>query len=83
MTASEVPQWLQTVNEKRLIREKAIHNFLGADKTRFEILQLDALGSTKSSARDVTAIDSVDNTLQAIASGAVSASTLCAAYVHR
>ncbi|KAJ4404412.1 hypothetical protein N0V91_005933 [Didymella pomorum] len=36
MTASEAPQWLQTVNEKRLARDKAIHKFLDAHKTRFE-----------------------------------------------
>lgn len=38
MTASQVPQWLQTVNEKRLAREKAIHKFLDTHKTRFEVL---------------------------------------------
>ncbi|KAJ4382601.1 hypothetical protein N0V86_001823 [Didymella sp. IMI 355093] len=36
MTTSEVPQWLQTVNEKRLVREKAIREFLDVHKTRFE-----------------------------------------------
>lgn len=83
MTASEVPQWLQTVNKKRLARDKAIHKFLDAHRTRFETLQHDASGGTKSTSQDVTAIDGVGETLQAIASGAVSASTLCAAYVHR
>jgi len=38
MTASGVPQWLQTVNEKRLARDKAIHRSLDAHKTRFEVL---------------------------------------------
>ncbi|KAJ4986030.1 amidase [Stagonosporopsis vannaccii] len=80
MTASEVPQWLQTVNEKRLAREKAINRFLETHEARF---QLDTSGGTKSSSRDITAIDGVDDTLYAIASGAVSASALCAAYVHR
>ncbi|KAF3046345.1 hypothetical protein E8E12_003243 [Didymella heteroderae] len=83
MTASEAPQWLQTVNEKRLARDKAIHKFLDAHKTRFEVLHFDASGSIKSTSEDITAIDGIEETLQAIASGAVSASTLCAAYVHR
>jgi outer membrane receptor for ferric coprogen and ferric-rhodotorulic acid len=34
MTASEVPQWLQTVNEKRLARENAIHTFHDTHKTQ-------------------------------------------------
>lgn len=38
MTASEVPRWLQTVNEKRLARDKAIHKFLDAHKIRSEVL---------------------------------------------
>jgi hypothetical protein len=37
MTASEVPQWLQTANRKRLARENAIVNFLGSHKTRLEV----------------------------------------------
>lgn len=37
MTASEVPQWLHTVNEKRFAREKAIQNYLDTHKTRFEV----------------------------------------------
>jgi hypothetical protein len=37
MTTSEVPQWLQTVNEKRLARENAIRKFLDVHKTRFEV----------------------------------------------
>ena len=40
MTASEVPQWLQTAHEKRFAREKAIDKFLDAHKTRFEVLFL-------------------------------------------
>lgn len=40
MTASEVPQWLQTVNEKRLARERAIDKFLDAHETRLEVLFL-------------------------------------------
>ncbi|XPS70934.1 Amidase [Ascochyta lentis] len=83
MTMSEVPQWLQTVHAKRLVRENAINSYLDSSRTRPEILQLDASGRTKSSLRDVTDIDGVADTLQAIASGAVSASTLCAAHVYR
>ncbi|KAJ8111798.1 hypothetical protein OPT61_g5692 [Boeremia exigua] len=83
MTALEVPQWLQVVNEKRLTRKKTIDRFLDAHQARFEVLHLDTFGSTKSGARDIAAIDSIADTLQAIASGTVSASALCIAYVHR
>lgn len=37
MTASEVPQWLRTVNEKRLARDNAIQNYLDSHKTRCEV----------------------------------------------
>ena len=37
MTAPGVPQWLQTVNEKRLAREKAIQSYLDTHKNRFEV----------------------------------------------
>lgn len=37
MATSEMPQWMETVNKKRLIRERAINKFLDTHKTRFEV----------------------------------------------
>jgi len=80
MAASGAPQWLQTVNKKHLARENAINSFLETHKTR---LEANTSGDRNSGPGDVTAIDGVQDTLQAISSGTVSAVTLCVAYVHR
>lgn len=37
MTATEVPQWLQTVHKKRLARDNAIQRFLDTHGSRSEV----------------------------------------------
>jgi amidase len=69
MTASDTPQWLQTVNRKRKIREEAILSFTKAHKSP--------------ELKEATSIDEIDKIQQAILSGAVTAVSLCIAYIDR
>lgn len=69
MTAADTPQWLQTVNRKRGLRDEAILSFAKA----FESPEL----------TEATSIDAIDQIQQAILSGALTASTLCIAYISR
>ncbi|KAF1937439.1 amidase [Clathrospora elynae] len=76
------PQWLQTLNKKRKIRDDAIQRFVQAHASH-ESLHLDRSSTTESDLRDPTAVDSVEEVLHAISSGVVTASQLLNAYIHR
>ncbi|KAF1842813.1 acetamidase [Cucurbitaria berberidis CBS 394.84] len=100
MTISNTPQWLQTANTKRRLRDDLIQAFVETHKAHSEVrippisakdsqiddaklLHLVGTGTTKGNAQDPLAIDSVEEILQAILSGVVTASQLLNAYIHR
>ncbi|KAF2831713.1 acetamidase [Ophiobolus disseminans] len=80
MTAADTPQWLQTVEKKRKLRDDAISNLLNSHKTPAKSLSLTGLNGE---VRSPIAIDSVEGIQQAIVSGEVTAKELCAAYINR
>jgi amidase len=69
MTASDTPQWLQTVTRKRKIRDEAILSFTEAHKSP--------------ELEEATSIDEIDKIQQGILSGGVTAVSLCIAYINR
>jgi amidase len=70
-----VPNWQQTVTEKRRMRDEAIRKYSGSH-------QFQSSTANGTSVR-ATGIDQVDDVLQAISSGAVTATELCDAYIGR
>ncbi|KAF2705077.1 acetamidase [Pleomassaria siparia CBS 279.74] len=70
MSNSTTPKWQQTVTEKRGIRDDAIRKFI--DSHQYE-----------NSTTNPASTDQVDGILEAISSGAVTATKLCHAYIAR
>jgi len=75
MTHTTIPKWQLTVAEKRRLRDEAIRKFLDSQKH----LPPAANGDVE----DTTGIDQVDEIIEALSSGAVTATKLCEAYIGR
>ena len=75
MPSSTVPKWQQTVTEKRRIRHEAVQKYSDSHQAQ--------TSTTDGPAAATTSIDQVDDVLQAISSGTVTAAELCDAYIGR
>jgi hypothetical protein len=90
MTASDIPRWLQTAQEKRRLRDEAIQKFTSTHEVRsiHRVTQngneLKKLQPTAETFLPVpTRLENIDGILQAIRSGAVTATRLCTDYIYR
>jgi amidase len=75
MPSSTVPKWQRTVAEKRRVRDDALRKYSDSHQSQNS--------TTNETAATATDIDQVDDVLQAISSGAVTATELCDAYIGR
>jgi len=75
MSSSTLPKWQQTVTEKRWMRDEAVRKYSDSRRSQSS--------TTNGIAAYATGIDQVDDVLQAISSGAVTATELCDAYIGR
>ncbi|KAL6703058.1 hypothetical protein ACN47E_010265 [Coniothyrium glycines] len=83
MAALETPQWQQTVNAKRKIRDDTIERYLKSHGVPSESLHLNQKSNSQNVPSDPTTIDGVEKILQAILSRAVTASQMLDAYINR
>ncbi|KAF2187166.1 amidase [Zopfia rhizophila CBS 207.26] len=67
------PKWLQIANRKRQLRDEAIQKYIDSHATSSQVR----------ASRDLTGAGCVEEIIQAVSSGAVTASKLCAAYINR
>ncbi|KAI8940514.1 hypothetical protein NX059_004191 [Plenodomus lindquistii] len=83
MTATDTPQWLQTVNAKRKLRDDSVQKYLDSYRAHAEALPFDQSTHSNGHVERPTAIDGVEGIVQAITSGVVTASQLLHAYIRR